>query len=135
MKTENKWGKLARRTATLAIVACVGFALTGCGDDDGDGEGTTSSIIGTWECIEMVTPEGTTTLPSGEYFWTLTFTDDGTMTWEENLEGGEYFKESSSYSLKGNELHFDNGEYWPVSISGGTIVVEGPSYKFTFQKK
>jgi hypothetical protein len=43
-----KWWKLARRGAMAAIIACCVVGLTGCDEDEENGDGTSSGVVGTW---------------------------------------------------------------------------------------
>ena len=104
----------------IALLAMVVFAAAGCGDDDRPTGPEQSPLVGSW----------TWTLEEEEYIFgleasglTLTFEDDGTMTWTIGASGLSILQ-TGTWSVAANRLTF--------SFRGGVFSYEIRGRELTF---
>ena len=123
-------------TMTLAAVALV-FGVCSCGSDDDDDVPETSSLIGTWKCVNSYDEWDGGHIDDymvGEF---LVVNADKTFTSTSSSIG------SGTYTISGNKMTAKVGTSKTftatISLKGNTLVLNGNTndgikFKYTFEK-
>lgn len=131
-KKKNLFGLTA-----ILMVALISLCLTSCGSDDDDDVPETSSLIGTWKCVNSYDEWDGGHIDDymvGEF---LVVNADNTFTSTSSSIG------SGTYTISGNKMTAKVGTSKTftatISLKGNTLVLNGNTndgikFKYTFEK-